>query len=203
MSASHVLVAFAVVLAFVLNILALQDRSASVLVAIADRPISIGSVLRADMLRLTPVSADFEGLSSLVTEDRLAGYVGWVVRRAVPEGGILDSSALAEPAAANGLRSMSIPIERARAAGGTVLAGDRVDVIAVRDGKAGFVVSDVEVLAVPVESESALGARDHFLVLAVDAVQALALAEAMADGPVDVIRSTGAPGHDAEVPLGS
>jgi Flp pilus assembly protein CpaB len=192
LSASHVLVALAVVLAFVLNILALQDRSASVLVAIADRSIVPGEAFRSDMVRLTPVSSDFEGLSSLVTEDSLESFSGWVAQRAMVEGDLIGKSSLAQPAASRGRRSMSVPIEISRAAGGTVVAGDRVDVIAVRDGVASFIVSDVEVLAVPVVDGTALTARDHFLVLAVDADEALALAEAMAAGAVDVVRSTGA-----------
>ncbi|MCI0679469.1 MAG: RcpC/CpaB family pilus assembly protein [Actinobacteria bacterium] len=193
LSASHVLVALAVVLAFVLNILALQDRSASVLVAVADTPLAAGSVFSPGMARLVPIPTDFDGLSTMVVEDHLVSYEGWVLQRAIPEGGVIDVTALAQPAAGEGLRAMSIPVEVTRAAGGTVVTGDRVDVITVRDGVAVYVVADVEVVSVPAEDTSGFGSSEHHLVLAVDAEQALALAEAVAAGPIDVIRSTGAP----------
>jgi len=193
LSASHMLVALAVVLAFVLNILALQDRSASSLVAVAHQPIAAGAVFMPDMVRLTPIDAGFEGLGSMVGEADLTGYAGWIVQRAVAEGGVIEASSLAEPATSSGLRSMSIPIDLSRAAGGTIAVGDRVDVIAVDDGVAAFVVVDIEVVAVAGENAGALRSSDHHLVVAVDATQALALAEAMAVGNIDVIRSTGAP----------
>jgi Flp pilus assembly protein CpaB len=202
LSASHLLVGVAVVLAFVLNILALQDRSASVLVAIADEDISTGDVFDPGMVRLAPLTAEFEGLSSLLTEDDLTAHEGWVVRRSIHEGGVVELSALSPPAAGQGQRSMSIPIDITRAAGGTVVAGDRVDVIAVRDGVAAFVIADAEVLAVPIDTDRSLAASEHYLVVAVDAAEALALAEAMAEGSVDVIRSTGAPLPDVESNLG-
>ena len=58
-SATHVLIAVVVILAFVLNLIVLQDRDAAVLVAIAERPISTGSSLDADSIRLVPIDADF------------------------------------------------------------------------------------------------------------------------------------------------
>jgi hypothetical protein len=88
---------------------------------------------------------------------------------------------------------MSIPIDVSRAAGGTIAVGDRVDVIAVDDGVAAFVVVDIEVVSIAADSAGALRSSDHHLVVAIDANQALALAEAMAAGDINVIRSTGAP----------
>ena len=191
-SASHLLVALAVVLAFVLNILALQGRDASVMVAVADQPIAAGSVLTPGMVRLVPVDAGFGGLGSLVVESEIEGRYGWVTQRAIAEGGVIEMSALAEPVTVTGLRAMSIPVPVSRSAGGTMVPGDNIDVIAVRDGVAGFVVTGIEVLAVA-SGGSGFASVDHHLVVAVDAEQALALAEAMAVGSIDVIRSTGAP----------
>lgn len=193
LSASHILVALAVVLAFVLNILALQDRSATTLVAVADRPITAGSVLVADMVRLVPLAAGFEGLDTLVTRTEVDIYEGWIVQRAIPEGGLLDRASLAEPGAPTGKRSMSIPIATSRAAGGIIVSGDLVDVIAVVDGTASWVIAGVEVIAVPTIGAGAFGSSDYHLVVAVDASQALALATAMESGRIDVVRSTGAP----------
>jgi Flp pilus assembly protein CpaB len=193
LSASHLLVALAVVLAFVLNILALQDRSASTLAVVADRPIAAGTALTAELVRLAPIPADFEGLGSILVDESLDGYLGWLVERSVPEGGVIASSILGEPATSSGLRMMSLPTEVARSAGGTIGVGDRVDVITVVDGQASYVVAGVEVVGVSGPDGAGLGAVEHHVVVAVDADQALALAEAVALGPIDVIRSTGAP----------
>ena len=200
LSASHVLIGVAVLLAFALNALALRDRSATVMVAVAETPLSAGLVLSGDDLRLVPVAADFEGLTGIVTEDLLPGLEGWVLQQAVAEGGLLTSSALVEPGAGEGLRAMAVPVAVEHAAGDTIVAGDRVDVILVSDGSASFVVAGIEVLGVSDRSAGSLGAsNNHHLVLAVDADQALLLAEAMAGDGIEVIRSTGAPEIDMGV----
>lgn len=192
-SASHLLIALAVVLAFVLNILALRDRGASTLVAVADGPIPSGSVLVADMLEFAPIDADFAGIDSLVSSAGLADLLGSVVTRSIPAGGVLDRASLAPAGSVSGRRVMSLPVEEARAAGGSLSAGDRVDVIAVFDGVATYVVSGAEVVSVPDPASRSFGGGEHYVVVAVDADQALALAEAMAAGRIDVVRSTGAP----------
>lgn len=192
-SASHVLIALAVVLAFVLNILALQDRNASVLVAVVERPIPSGSVLSADMVRLVPMHADFAGLDSLVTDGDLPNLLGSVVSRALGEGAVLDLASVAPAGSASGMRAMSLPVEESRAAGGSLVSGDRVDVIAVFDGTPQFVVTDAEVIAVPAVGSGSFGGTDFYVVVGVDAPEALALAQAMAAGRIDVVRSTGAP----------
>jgi len=194
LSASHFLIGLVVVLAFVLNFLALQDRSAMTLVAVADRPITAGSAFSIDSVRLVPVPVGFEGIESLVQQARLSEFEGWVVERSIPEGGLLDQSVLVEPGAPSGLRSMSLPIAVAHAAGGTIVAGDRVDVISVLDGSATYVASDIEVIGSSVLDGGSFGSiGDYHIVVAVDAGQALDLAGALESGSLEIIRSTGAP----------
>ena len=77
-----------------------------------------------------------------------------------------------------------------------MVPGDLVDLIAVNDDVARFVVSGVRVLSVS-GGGSGVAAVDHHVVVAVDASQSLAIAEALAKGAVDVIRSTGAPPIDS------
>lgn len=198
LSASHFLIGLVVVLAFVLNFLALQDRSATTLVAVADRPITAGSAFSIDSVRLVPVPAGFEGIESLVQQARLSEFEGWVVERSIPEGGLLDQSVLVEPGAPSGLRSMSLPIAVAHAAGGTIVAGDRVDVISVLDGSATYVASDIEVIGSSALDGGSFGSiGDYHIVVAVDAGQALDLAGALESGSLEIIRSTGAPKIEA------
>lgn len=192
-SATHVVIAIVVILAFVLNLLVLQDRSSSTLVAVADDALSTGSALDGSSIRLVPVDSDFEGLPGLLTEADVASLEGWVLARPVAAGALIDQSALVRPGTASGLRSMSLPVPIERAAGGSIVAGDRVDVIAVADGTARFVATDLEVTAVSTPDSGGIGAiTTHHVVVSVESGDALALAEALAAGPVDVLRATGA-----------
>jgi Flp pilus assembly protein CpaB len=140
------------------------------------------------------VPTDFAGLASLLTESQVLAVEGWIMDRPVSDGGVIASSAVVEPGAPSGLRSMSIPINAEHAAGGAIRAGDRVDVISVSDEEAAFVVSDVGVISVANSDGDAFGvAGDYFVVVAVDAAQALVLAKALDSGSVELLRSTGAP----------
>ena len=131
LSLSHVAIAFAVVLAFVLNYLALQSREATILVAIADSSITAGSPLTPDIVRFVPLPADFQGLDYLVGEPDLERLEGWIVGRSVREGELIDRSLVVRPGAGDGRRTMSIPVAAEHAAGATLVIGDRVDVISM------------------------------------------------------------------------
>jgi Flp pilus assembly protein CpaB len=164
-----------VLLAFGLNYLALQNRDAEVLVAVAVEPIAEGSVLTAEALTLVPIAADFEALDSLLVEGDIGEMVGMIFARSVPEGALIDIAALVDAGAEDGHRAMSIPIAIEHAAGARIVVGDRVDVITVVDGVAEFVATDLYHVTVAVEEQ-----------------EALALAEAIATGSLEVVRSTGA-----------
>lgn len=193
LSATHVLIAVVVILAFVLNLLVLQDRSATTLVAVADERLLAGTPIEASNLRLVPVDSGFEGLSDLITEQQLGDFEGWVLSRSIAEGGLVDRSALVEPGAEPGLRSMSLPVPVEHAAGGALVEGDRVDVISVIEGSASFVAVDLEVVAVSERPSGAIGSiGEYHVVLSVTADDALDLARAMDAGSIEIVRSTGA-----------
>lgn len=193
LSAAHIAIAVVVILAFVLNLLVLQDRSATTLVAVADEPLAAGSTIDANDLRLVPIDSDFEGLGELVTEAELGRLDGSVLSRAIPAGGVLDKSALIEGGSNSGLRSMSLPVPMEHAAGGTLVAGDRVDVITVVDAEARFVATHLEVLSVSESSSSAISSTPAYhIVVGVEADEALDLALALDAGSVEIVRSTGA-----------
>jgi Flp pilus assembly protein CpaB len=193
LSAAHILIAVVVILAFVLNLLVLQDRGATTLVAIADEPLAAGSIVDASVLRLVPVDSSFEGLSGLITESELSQLEGWVLARSIPSRGVLDTSALVDPGSNSGMRSMSLPVPIEHAAGGSLAPGDRIDVIWVEDGEARFVASDLEVISVSDRSSSAIGSISaHHIVVNVTADEALDLARALENGAMEIVRSTGA-----------
>lgn len=192
LSTTHVLIAIVVILAFVLNLLVLQDRGDTTLVAMADEALPAGSTLDSDVLRLVPVDAGFEGLPGLIDESELAGLDGWVLARSIPAGGLLDSSALVEAGSGSGMRAMSLAVPEEHAAGGSLVAGDRVDVIAVVEDEASFIATDLEVVSVASESGSIGEISEFHIVVNVEPEAALDLATALAAGPIEVIRSTGA-----------
>lgn len=192
LSASHVLIALVVILAFVLNFLALQDRTATTLVAVADQPIAAGSTFSAGSIRFVPVPTGFEGIESMVQQNELSNYEGWLLQRSVKVGGLLDPSMFVEPGAPSGFRAMSVPVAIAHAAGGTITTGDRVDVISVTDGIAVYVVSDIEVIGISDVDGGSFSVGEYHIVVAVDAAQALDLAAAIEADSLEIVRSTGA-----------
>lgn len=205
LSLTHVLIAVVVVLAFVLNFLVLQDRSSTTLVAVADQALTTGSPLDTSTLRLVPVESGFEGLPDLVTEEELGALEGWVLSRSVGAGGLINEAVVVAPGSTAGLRSMSLPVPVEHAAGGALVAGDRIDVISVVDGSARYVATDLEVTSVSGGSASGgIGAVSaHHVVVNVGAEDALVLAEAMEAGSIEILRSTGSEAIASEVADGS
>jgi Flp pilus assembly protein CpaB len=203
LSASHVLIAVLVILAFVLNLLVLRDRSTTVLVAIADSTLVEGSALDLDQIRLTPIDTDFPAVGSFLGEIDVDAVEGWILGRTIAEGEVVDRASLVAPSSSPGLRSMSLPIPIEHAAGGQLAPGDRVDVISVTDGVAKYVAVDLPVSSVAEQAGGALGAGAPFhVVVAVDAEQALLLAAAMAEGPIELLESTGASPAEIGAPDG-
>jgi Flp pilus assembly protein CpaB len=183
----------AALLAFGLNYLALQNRAATSLVAVAEAPIAEGTALGRDLVRLAPIPTDFEGLEHLVAEDDLGALEGWIAARALAEGEPIGRSDLLPPGGGEGLRTMSIPVPVEHAAGATVVVGDRVDVISIVGDAPVFVATDLEVVGIGEASQAGLTvAGPYHVVVAVAPDQALALARAISDGSLEVLRSTGA-----------
>jgi len=192
LSLSHILIAVTVFLAFGLNYLALQNRDAEILVAVADGPIAEGSVLTAELVRFVPITADFDALDTLFVEDDFEDMEGRIFARSIPSGGLIDSAALVDAGVEDGHRAMSIPIAIEHAAGARIVIGDRIDVITVVDGVARFVATDMAVIAHAEPQAGGLSTGAYHVTVAVDEEEALALAEAIAAGSLEVVRSTGA-----------
>lgn len=180
-------------LAFLVNIAVLRDRSEVVPVPVARESIGPATEITDGMVRYVEVPADSPLASSMVAQDDLAGG-GLYARRQIAEDEPLVQGAVVDDVPDDGLRSMSVPVPREHAAGGTLGVGDRVDVIYMADRPV-FAVTDAEVLAIGEETAGSNGrpAGEYHLVLAVDAAQTLRLAAALDSGKLDVVRSTGAP----------
>lgn len=132
-------------------------------------------------------------MPDLITEDELADLDGWVLSRPIGDGGLIDRPALVPPGSSSGRRSMSLAVPVEHAAGGSLVPGDLVDVISVVDGAGAYVASGLEVLFVSESSSGGIGTvSSHHVVVSVDAEEALALAEALDSGSVEIVRATGA-----------
>ncbi len=191
LSIGHLAVAMAAILAFVANLAFLRAKDEAVAVVAAARSLEVGHVVTASDLTTVGVRADPSVLATLLTSTE--GLEGRVVRHALEPGALVGSSDLLTEAAPGGLRSMAIPIAPAHAAGGGIRPGDRVDVVDVVEGVATYVVRDAPVLEVSSRATGALTvAAGDFLVIGLAEGEVLAVAEAIADGKVDVVVTTGA-----------
>lgn len=192
LSASHLLMVLAAVLAFATNLMVLRghDETRAVVVAASDL-ISGRAVGRSDF-RAVEVDVDDDLFSRLMPWQQVDGLVGMVATRPIPAGDLIGPNDLREASTRTGMRAMSIPIEPEHAVGGALLPGDRVDLIVVRDERAEYVLVDAEVLSVSTSDRGALSVGTFYVVVAVEPDRALDVAEAIQDGRIDVVRSTGA-----------
>ena len=128
-------------------------------------------------------------------ESDLEHLEGWIVGDSVREGELIHRSLVIRPGTGDGLRTMSIPVPAEHAAGATLVVGDRVDVISIIGDEPVFVAADLEVVSIADTTQTGLaGGGPYHLVVGVNREQALALARAIADGSLEVLRSTGADG---------
>lgn len=187
-----------------LRVLSTADDTRPVLVAAVD--LAPGTVLDDEALATARISGDGNVLAPFFAAAEIADVRGLVVTETVEAGALVTRSDVRALDAGAAPRAMSFPLAAARAVGGDIDTGDRVDVIAVAsdDGPAAYVMTGVEVLAVDGDDGGPLsGGGDELTVtLAVDGDSALALARAVETGTVSLVRVTGATLLDAPAVLG-
>jgi Flp pilus assembly protein CpaB len=192
-SAAHLLMVVAAVLAFAVNLLLLRSRDDTVGVVGTAREISTGEILSPADFAITEVDVSPEVLGTLIRWEEVGLVEGKVANRSMGPGALLTPLDLVDPAASGGRRSMSVPIDPAHAVGGALVPGDRIDLIHVSESGPDYVMVDAEVLAVSTADRSALSSSAPFnVVIAVDAEAALAVAAAIRDGNLEIVRATGA-----------
>jgi Flp pilus assembly protein CpaB len=181
-------------LLFVATYLLLRDREASYMVLTATADIRAGTAVTQGSFTPVRVKLDEQVLAALLRQDEAPGVEGWVAANTIAAGELVSRQDLRAPAAREELRAMSFPIDPQRAVGGELQPGDRIDVISVVGGQSSYVGADLEVIDVASrEGGGPVTAPGDFgLTVAVDAQEALALAQALSVGEVTVLRSTGA-----------
>ena len=197
LSTGHVVMVLAGALGVLLTLSVLRSADDTRAVLVAARDLAPGSVLGDASVRVARIHADAAVLATLVDAAQVSALRGRVVTSTLHQGDLVARDAIATIDAHASTRVMSFPIPRARAVGGKLAPGDRVDVLAVdhHTGNAGYVLTDAEVVAVEGRSGGALsGASDDVTIsLVVDPATAPVLASAIDAGTVMLVRATGAP----------
>ena len=194
LSAGHLVMIAAGLVGMVLTLAALRDRPAGREVAVAAHDIHAGDALVPTDLRLVRVDADDDVLATVVRGRDLGHVRGLVATARIGAGELVPRRGLRPQAAPGGLRAMSIPIDPARAVGGRLAAGDRVDVVFAGREESSIIVADALVLSVDARGRGGIGesASPFTVTVAVDARQSELLAAAIADGNLSLTRTTGA-----------
>lgn len=169
-----------------------QEQLVSVVLAAED--IRAGTLVDDADLRATEIPADSSVATAIVPAIESDGLVGQVAVRTIAAGEPILQSDLRPVVTEDGRRAMSVPLSPANAVGGDLVVGDQVDVIAVTD-ETRFVAEDVPVLALPNSNQGGLvgGVSSWWVVLAVEDLDALEIADAVEHGTIYLLRSTGTP----------
>lgn len=194
-SGPQVLMIVAGILAFLANLSILRNQDDVTLVAVAKSSINPGVALHpATHIDLVEVDVSDDLLATLITSEQIGDVEGLILSSPAESGELIKRSQLREAAAPLEQRAMSIAVRADQAVGGDIGVGDVIDVIAIRDGVSRYVLVGVPVLDRATEGRGgALGGGNGFyVVVAVDADQALEIASALDTGDIQIVRSTGA-----------
>ncbi len=192
-SRGHVVMVVAGIVGIVLSFAALRQHDGAARVVVAAREIRAGERVAADDFRSEGVTMSAPLLATVVRARDLRQVVGRIAGTTLAEGELVSKRMLRPRAARHGLRAMSIPIDPARAVGGRLEAGDRVDVLFAGQRAVSIIVADAEVLAVDARGRGGIGesASPFTVTVAVSAHQSQLVAAAVADGNISLARTTG------------
>jgi Flp pilus assembly protein CpaB len=194
-STGHIVMVLAGLLGALLTLSALRAADDTRPVLVAAHDIVPGTVVHERWLRISRIHADDGVLASLFDASAINDLSGQVAITRIPAGSLLTHDDVRPVSAGHAPRAMSFPIPIPRAVGGALVAGDRVDVLAVRHntGRTSYVATDVQVLAFSRNGGSPLqGSEDASVTLAVDPEAAARIASAQETGSVTLVRATGA-----------
>ncbi len=199
LSLGHVLPLALAVLAGLLVLAGLKDRSATETVSVAAHPVSAGQTLTTADLRWVSVHrSDQPVMAGLLSPSDGPGP--WVAAVDIPAGAPVALGELTGSSPVSGLGSMSIQVPPSHADGGALQPGDRVDVISAASGQAVYLATDLVVLAVDQAQRGVLGSvqdGSYFVTVAVDRTTALRLAAALGtstsggNNTLELVGSTG------------
>ncbi|HLM18183.1 MAG TPA: Flp pilus assembly protein CpaB [Acidimicrobiia bacterium] len=194
--------ALAGIVGVVLSFAVLRQRDGETAVLVAAHEIRAGESISASDFRAVRVTLTPEVLATVAQADDLRLFRGRIAGSTLAEGELVTTRTLRSRAAPHGLRAMSIPIDPARAVGGRLAAGDRVDVLFAGQRAVSIIVADARVLAVDARGRGGIGesASPFTVTVGVTARQSQLVAAAVADGEISLARTTGAESARAIAP---
>ena len=186
--------AVAGIVGVVLSFAVLREREGETRVLVAAHEIRAGETIAPSDFRTTRVTLTPDVLATVAQVRDRRRLTGRIATSTIAAGELVTTRTLRRPTAPNGLRSMSIPIDPARAVGGRLVAGDRVDVLFAGQQSVSIIVADAPVLAVDARGRGGIGesASPFTVTVGVTARQSQLVAAAVADGEISLARTTGA-----------
>jgi Flp pilus assembly protein CpaB len=186
--------ALAGIVGVVLSFAVLRQREGETVVLVAAHEIRAGETVRASDFGTARATLAPDVLATVAQVDDRRRLEGRIAGTTIADGELVTPRTLRRRAAPHGLRAMSIPIDPARAVGGRLAAGDRVDVLFAGRVAVSIIVADAPVLAVDARDRGGIGesSSPFTVTIGVTARQSQLVAAAVADGEVSLARTTGA-----------
>ncbi len=171
----------------------LKQATTGTSVATLSADVSAGTTITEDMIAWTDVRLG--STANVIEEGDIDDVIGKVPTGPLATGDIIHRSQLVE-AIRPGSTHMAIPIAPLHAAGGSLVAGDTIDIIGLKNGAASYFARNVAVVNVvaPPESLNRVGADQYAITVEVASEDALEIATALNDssGGLELVKSTGA-----------
>ncbi len=184
---AHGLMILAGLMTFVLVNGALADKREMATVVVASAQAEAGRSMTPELVELP---ASTPGLEYFATVENLQGKV---LARPIPEGQPIMKDDLVDAGSLD-FRTFALPVDSYQIEGLRLSRNDRVDVVGFDEtGTPTYLASDLVVVGTSSTSVEGLGSvRDSYITVQVDDLQALALSQGQRNGPLHVVRSTGA-----------
>ena len=182
-------------LAFLLSLVVLTSRTATVTVFVAKDDVVAGkSISTSQFSPIEIPSCDLNG--QYVTKVQLTSGKKYFAARSILKGEPLVKGALTPEADQSNVRLQSIPIDKSLAVAGALSRGDRIDVISTpEDDCAVRVLRNLEVIVSPKSSGGgglAGGSNSYVITVAIErAGDDLTLAGIISTGEFQVVKTTG------------
>jgi pilus assembly protein CpaB len=186
--------ALAGIVGVVVSFAVLRERDGETAVLVAAHEIRAGETITGSDFRTVRVTLTPAVLATVAQAQDRGRLRGRIAGSTIAEGELVTTRTLRSRAAPHRLRAMSIPIDPARAVGGRLAAGDRVDVLFAGRQAVSIIVADAPVLAVDARGRGGIGesASPFTVTVGVTVAQSQLVAAAVADGEISLARTTGA-----------
>ncbi|HMS24940.1 MAG TPA: hypothetical protein PKB15_04535 [Acidimicrobiia bacterium] len=200
-TSGHLLMVVSGLLAFLLSLVVLTSREATITVFVAKNDIVAGKTISAN--QFTPVEVKSSSLNSVyVNTLQLQSNKKFFAARSISKGEPLTQGALTPETEKTDVRLLSIPVDKSLAVAGALSRGDRIDIIQTPEGECSIrVLSNLEIVVTPSGSGGgalSTGSNAFTLTVALEnAGDDLTLAGVIAAGKFQIVKTTGTTSSDS------